>query len=82
MKTTIELPDSLLKKAKIRAIEKGLSFKDFVIQALETSIADQESRLSEIEHLIQEMQESYHVSNDILETQAISESLDELSEQA
>jgi hypothetical protein len=28
------------------------------------------------------MQETYHVSNDIVETQAISESMDDLSKQA
>jgi plasmid stability protein len=35
VRTTIELPDSLFKQAKVRAIEKGVSLKDFVREALE-----------------------------------------------
>ena len=35
MKTTIDIPEPLLKKAKIRAIELGLSLKQVVLTALE-----------------------------------------------
>lgn len=35
MKTTIDIPEALLKKAKIRAIERGQSLKQVVLIALE-----------------------------------------------
>jgi len=35
MKTTIDIPEALLKKAKIRAIERGQSLKQVVLTALE-----------------------------------------------
>lgn len=34
MRTTIELPDELLKRAKIAAVERGVSLKDLVREAL------------------------------------------------
>jgi hypothetical protein len=34
MKTTLELPDSLFRKAKATAAERGQSLKDFVTEAL------------------------------------------------
>ena len=38
MKTTIDLPDSLYKRAKIRAIERGLTLKDIVLTSLEREL--------------------------------------------
>ena len=35
MRTTIELPDELLQKARQQAAESGVSLKDFFISALE-----------------------------------------------
>ena len=34
MKTTIDIPDDLYKKAKIRAIERGLTLKEIVLTSL------------------------------------------------
>ena len=34
MKTTIDIPDPLFKRTKIRAIEEGVSFKQIVIDSL------------------------------------------------
>jgi hypothetical protein len=34
MKTTIDIPDALYKKAKIRAIERGQTLKDIVLTSL------------------------------------------------
>jgi len=34
MKTTIDIPDALYKKAKIRAIERGQTLKDVVLTSL------------------------------------------------
>ena len=40
MKTTIEIPDPLFRKAKSRAAERGQSLKEFVSEALAASLAD------------------------------------------
>lgn len=39
MKTTIDIPDALYKKAKIRAVENGGSLKDLMISALENELS-------------------------------------------
>lgn len=38
MRTTIELPDEILKKAKIRAVEEGVSLKQLFTRALEREL--------------------------------------------
>lgn len=38
MKTTIDIPDSLYKEAKIRAIERGMTLKDIVLTSLEREL--------------------------------------------
>lgn len=43
MRTSIDIPDHLFKKAKLVAIERGMSLKDLVIQALEKEISHGES---------------------------------------
>ena len=39
VKTTLEIPDPLFRKAKSRAAERGQSLKDFVAEALEARLA-------------------------------------------
>ena len=39
MKTTIEIPDPLFRKAKAHAAEHGQSLKDFVTDAIQTKLA-------------------------------------------
>ncbi len=39
MRTTIELPDELLSRAKSRAASAGVSLKEFFIQAIEQRLA-------------------------------------------
>lgn len=39
MKTTIEIPDPLFRKAKARAAERGKSLKEFVTEALQEKLA-------------------------------------------
>ena len=39
MKTTIEIPDPLLRRAKSKAAERGRSLKDFVTEALQEKLA-------------------------------------------
>lgn len=39
MKTTLEIPDPLFRKAKARAAERGQSLKDLVTEALEARLA-------------------------------------------
>jgi hypothetical protein len=38
MRTTVELPDELLTRAKVRASATGVSLKQFFIEALERSL--------------------------------------------
>lgn len=38
MKTTIDLPDDLMKKAKIKAIERGVSLKELFTEMLENEL--------------------------------------------
>jgi hypothetical protein len=38
MRTTVELPDELLTRAKVRASASGVSLKQFFIEALERSL--------------------------------------------
>ena len=38
MKTTIELPDPLVKEAKLIALERGQTLKDVMISALESEV--------------------------------------------
>jgi len=44
MRTTIDLPDQLFKKAKIEAIERGVSLKELFIQALEKELSSEQYR--------------------------------------
>jgi hypothetical protein len=39
MKTTLEIPDALFRKAKARAAERGQSLKGFVTEALQEKLA-------------------------------------------
>jgi hypothetical protein len=39
MKTTIDIPDALFRRAKARAAERGQSLKDFVAEALQAKLA-------------------------------------------
>jgi hypothetical protein len=40
MKTTLEIPDALFRKAKSRAAERGQTLKAFVTDAIEARVAD------------------------------------------
>ena len=40
VKTTIEIPEDLYKRTKIRAIERGLSLKQIVLNSLERELQD------------------------------------------
>ena len=45
MRTTIELPDELLAKAKSRAALEGVSLKQFFIQAIEQKLAPANAKI-------------------------------------
>jgi hypothetical protein len=45
MKTTLELPDQLLRKAKATAAERGQSLNEFVTQALRNQLALDSERI-------------------------------------
>lgn len=38
MKTTIDIPDALYRRAKIRAVETGRTLKDLVVSSLEREV--------------------------------------------
>ena len=44
MKTTLELPDSIFRKAKATAAERGQSLKEFVTEALQDKLARDTAR--------------------------------------
>ncbi|MDA0767372.1 MAG: hypothetical protein O3A92_11185 [Verrucomicrobia bacterium] len=46
MKTTIDIPDALYKKAKIRAVERGLTLKEIVLRSLTKELEPQPSDLA------------------------------------
>ncbi|MFT6180283.1 MAG: hypothetical protein ACI9NQ_000514 [Paracoccaceae bacterium] len=47
MKTTIDLPDSLFRKAKVHAATNGISLKTFVTRAIEQSLHPPQKSLAE-----------------------------------
>lgn len=34
MRTSVDIPDEIMKKAKIKAVEEGISFKELIIRCL------------------------------------------------
>ncbi|HBQ60556.1 MAG TPA: hypothetical protein DD671_13275 [Balneolaceae bacterium] len=44
MRTSVDLPDDLMKKAKIKAVEEEISFKELIIRALENEIGRAEEK--------------------------------------
>jgi hypothetical protein len=42
MRTTIDLPDALLKKAKLKAIEQGITLKELFTEMLENELQEPE----------------------------------------
>lgn len=63
MKTTIELPDDVFRKAKILAAERRMTFKDVVIEGLKLVTktrpeADQKARKVALKRLLKAMQAS------------------------
>jgi hypothetical protein len=48
MKTTIDIPEPLYRKAKMRAVEKGTSLKALVLKALEHELLSQQPPVSEV----------------------------------
>ena len=44
MRTTIELPDEILKKAKIKAVQEGISLKQLFTRALEKELDGSRTR--------------------------------------
>jgi hypothetical protein len=48
MKTTIDIPEPLYRKAKIRAVEQGTSLKAVVLKALEHELSPQQPSAPEV----------------------------------
>lgn len=49
MKTTIEIPDPLLRRAKSTAAERGQTLRDFVTEALREKLAGRFRRAADLE---------------------------------
>ena len=45
MKTTIDLPDALYRRAKIRAAERGTTLRALLTESLEAHLLEQQSRV-------------------------------------
>ena len=45
MRTTIELPDELLTRAKIEAVSSGISLREFFIQAVQQKLAPERKKI-------------------------------------
>lgn len=43
MRTTIDLPDSILKKAKMKALQENITLKDLFIRSLENELKSSEN---------------------------------------
>ncbi len=43
MRTSVDIPDPLMKKAKIRAIEEEISLKELIIRSLENELKEEKS---------------------------------------
>ncbi len=43
MRTTINIPDHLFKKAKIKAVEEGISLKELFTRSLENELSEMDS---------------------------------------
>lgn len=61
MKTTVELPDDIFRKAKILAAERRITLKDLLIEALQRFIASpapsgEKARKAELKRLLKAMQ--------------------------
>ncbi len=46
MRTTIDIPDHLLKKAKLQAVKEGISLKELFTRSLERELAELDSPLT------------------------------------
>lgn len=42
MRTTVDIPDTLMKKAKIKAVEEGISLKQLLIRSLKKELGSSE----------------------------------------
>jgi hypothetical protein len=60
MKTTIELPDDLLRRAKIAAANQGTSLKKLMIAGLE-SVLEGDSEGMVLEDPIERLRKGYHL---------------------
>ena len=55
MRTTLDIPDQLFKKAKLKAVHEGMALKDIVTRALErdlaSSVSDTDTRRARADRL-------------------------------
>jgi predicted transcriptional regulator len=71
MKTTLELPDQLVRKAKATAAERGQSLKEFVTEALQDKLAGDDSRRAHQPEWMEGFGKLKHLHEETLRVQAI-----------
>ncbi len=76
MRTTIDLPDDLLKRAKMAAVERGASVRQLVIEGLQYSLAREASQpdAKRLPKLPSKGRKSYDLSNKEIESILLNES--------
>ena len=76
MRTTIDLPDDLLKKAKIAATERGTTVRKLVIQGLQQTLAAIPARpdASQLPQLPTKGRKIYDLTNEQIEAILLNES--------
>lgn len=61
MKTTIELPDELLRRAKVSAANRGTSLKRLVIKGLEAILTNEDPPGLVAEDSVERLRKGYHL---------------------
>ncbi len=75
MRTTIELPDDLLRLAKVAAAERGSTFRELVMQGLRKvlSEASEKPSASQLPKLPVKGRKAYDLSNEEIESLLMAE---------
>jgi hypothetical protein len=75
MRTTIELPDALFRRAKIAAVERGLTLKALISEGLQRVLEESSARpdTTRLPKLPKGGRKSYDLSNEEIESLLIAE---------
>ncbi|MCZ6672571.1 MAG: hypothetical protein O7C75_06490 [Verrucomicrobia bacterium] len=78
MRTTIDIPEELFKKAKIKAAEQGVSLRELVIRGLQKTLSDVHAKpdSSRLPKLPIGNRKPFDMSNDEIQTLLAAEETD------